>query len=97
MFDSTFGSLLTVGGLSVAIIAVVQALKMLDILPDKWPRKMAILLGMVGLPALVVVDGDSSAQALVVAVIVGAQVGVSASGQFDTATKGIDFKTVKDS
>ena len=95
MFDSTFGSLLTVGGgLSVAIIAVVQALKMLDILPDKWPRKMAILLGMVGLPAPVVVDGDSSVQALVVAVIVGARRSVCRlPGQFDTATKGIDFKT----
>ncbi len=88
--------LLTIAGATVAAMVVTQFAKMMFNLSRLWVRTIALLTGLaVVVVAYVSLNSDLTVLGVLLAVIVGMQAGMAANATFDTARKGLDYKTAR--
>lgn len=86
--------LLTIAGASLAAIIITQFLKVLLNLPALWIRVISMLTGLiVVVGTTVLVNEETNALQLFLALIVGMQAGMAAFATFDLSKSGFNYTT----
>lgn len=89
----TAADLLTVAGASAVAVVIAQIAKTMFSLGAAAVRSVAIAIGVVVVVGATITTGtEITFVTIVLAVYVGGAAGLSASAQFDTATKGLDYQ-----
>jgi hypothetical protein len=88
--EVTVASLATVAGSSVAVIALVQFVKLFANLTDRQSRQLAAILGLVLVEVAILILNGLDWLALFLGLIVGVQAGLAASKAKEIVQKGLD-------